>query len=102
MPPGEADDAVEILLELPGEATLADPTDPGDADQAGPALAGRRMEQVLDEPELVVAADKRGLQGVGPAAAAPFGDDPQRPERGDRCELAFQCVLPGGFEGDRR
>ena len=102
MPPGQADDAVEVLLELPGEATLADPADPGDADEPGPALAGRRVVQILEEPKLVVAADEWGLERVGPAAAAALGNDPQRPERRDRGDLALQRVLAGGLEGDRR
>ncbi len=49
MPPGQSDDPVQVLLEFPGEATLADPADPGDADEPSPALAGRRVVQILEE-----------------------------------------------------
>ena len=40
MPLDGAHDPVEVLLELPGEAALADPTDPGDQDEPGPPFPG--------------------------------------------------------------
>ena len=60
-----------------------------------------RVEQVLEQPELVVAADERRLQLVAPAAAAALGDDAQRaPRRHRRC-LALEDLLAGGLERDR-
>src|SRR3989304_5843723 len=40
MPPHGRDDAVEVLLELPGEPALAYPAGPDDRDEPGAALPG--------------------------------------------------------------
>ena len=48
------------------------------------------VEQVLEQPQLVVAADERRLERVRPAAAAPLGDDAQRPPGGDGRRLALE------------
>ena len=53
---------VDVLLELPGEARLADPGDAGDRDELRLALLRRRVEELLDEPQLAVAADERRLE----------------------------------------
>ena len=58
------DDAVDVLQELPGEAALADAGRPGDRHEPRAALAGGRVEQVLEQPQLVVAADERRLEAV--------------------------------------
>ena len=71
-------------------------------DEPRPALADRRVVQVLEEPELVVAADERRLERVRPATAATLGDDSQRPEGGDGRGLALERLLAGGLERDRR
>ena len=44
-----------------------------------PPLARRRVEQVLEQPQLVVAADERRLEALVAAAPAALGDDAQRP-----------------------
>ena len=49
-----------------------------------------RVEQVLEQAQLVVAADERRLEPVVAAAAAALGDDPQRPPRRDRRCLALE------------
>ena len=54
-----------------------------------PSRTGR-VEEVLEQPELVVAPDERRLERVGPAAAAALGDDAQGPPRGDRRRLALE------------
>jgi hypothetical protein len=58
--------------------------------------------QVLEEPQLVVAAHERRLEGVGPAPAAALGDDPQGPERRDGRDLPLEQLLADGLEGDGR
>ena len=58
---------------------LADAGRADDADQARAALAGRGVEEVLEQAQLVVAAHERGLERVGTVAAADLGDDPQGP-----------------------
>ena len=65
------------------------------------ALAAGRMEQVLEQAELVVAADERRLEGLAPVAAADLGDDPQRAPGRHRRRLALEGLLAGLLEGDR-
>ena len=38
------------------------PGDPGDRDQLGLPLFGRRVEELLDEPQLAIAADERRFE----------------------------------------
>ena len=63
------------------EPALAGPGEPDDRHDPRPALATGRVDEVLEQRELAVAADERRLQLVAPAATAALGDDPQRPER---------------------
>ena len=60
------------------------------------------MEEVLEQAELVVAADERRLERVRPAAAPALGDDAQGAPRRDRGDLALEQLLAGRLEGDRR
>ena len=61
-----------------------------------------RMEEVLEQAQLVVAADEGGLERLRPVAAAPLRDDPQGAPGGDRGGLALEVLLAGRLEGDRR
>ena len=79
VPVDDLEHAVDVLEELPREPALADPALAGDRDQAGTPLAGRRMEEVPQQPQLVVAADERRLEAFGPALAAALGNHAQRP-----------------------
>ena len=101
VPPDGVDQAVDVLQELPGEARLAEARRPDHAHQPGPALPGGRVEQVLEQAQLVVTADERGLEGLGPIPAADLGDDPERAPRRHGRGLALEGLLPGLFEGDR-
>ena len=60
------------------------------------------MSSVLEQPELVVAPDERGLGQVGAAAPAALGHDAQRPPGGHRRGLALEHLLAGRLEGDGR
>ena len=62
VPVRELRQPVEVLVELPAEARLADPGDPGDRDQVRLPLLGTGVEEVLDLAELAAAADERGLE----------------------------------------
>src|SRR5207302_1226413 len=62
MPPDVVDEAVDVLLELPGQARLADAGHTDRGDEARSAVVRGRVEQVLDEPELSVAADERRFE----------------------------------------
>ena len=60
-----------------------------------------RVEQVLEQPQLLVAADERRLERLRPVAAAALGDDAQGAPGGDRRGLALEDLLAGRLEGDR-
>ena len=66
-----------------------------------PPLAARRVEEVLEQAQLVVAADERRLERLGAVAAADLGDDPQGAPGRDRARLALEHLLAGRLEGDR-
>ena len=63
--------------ELPGEAALADARGTDDRHQARAPLPAGGVEQVLEQAQLVVAADERRLEGVRAAPAAALGHDAQ-------------------------
>ena len=73
VPPDRLNKAVEVLLEFPGQAGLADPADPGDRHEPGPPLPPGRMEEVLEQAQLVVAADEGGLERLRPPVTADAG-----------------------------
>ena len=75
MPPDLVDQAVDVLLELPGQPRLPDPGDPDHRDQVRLALLGAGVEELLDEPELAVAADERRLEAGRLLRAAAGGGD---------------------------
>ena len=101
VPPDGVDDAVEVLVELPGEARLADAGDSGDGHQVGAAVVRRRVEEVLDQLELAVAADERGLEPGRLEGARPRGDHPERAEQRDLLRLALELVRACLLVGDR-
>ncbi len=100
MPPDALDHAVEVLLELPREAALADPRLADERHEPCPPLAARRVELLLEEAQLVGPADERWLERVRPAGAASFRDHPDGPECRHRAGLALQRRLAGRLEGD--
>src|SRR3972149_2868258 len=71
VPPGVLDETVGVLGELPGEAALPDPGGTHDRHESRPPVPPGRMEEVLEEPELVVATDERGLHAPCPVAPPP-------------------------------
>ena len=101
VPPDGVDEAVEVLEELPREAGLPDPARSDHAHEAGPALAARRLEQVLELAELLVPADERRLERVAPVPPAALGDHADGAPRRDRRRLALERLLAGVLEHDR-
>ena len=55
------------------EPALARAGDPDDGHDPRPSLAPVRVDEVLEQPELAVAADERRLELVAPPAAAALG-----------------------------
>ena len=101
MEPDGLDQAVDVLEELPGEPGLADPGRPDDRHEPRPAVAARRMEQVLELAELIVPADERGLERLGAIPSADLGDDPERAPGRDRDCFALEDLVLGLLERDR-
>ena len=101
MPPHGRDEAVEVLLELPGQTGLSDSRDADDRQQVGLAVLGARVEELLDHTQLAVTADERRLESGGAAFAAAVRDHAERPVEVDRLRLALQLVRARVLVGDR-
>ena len=100
MEPEIVDQPVPVLGKLPGEAGLSDPGWADYGHEPRPPLARGRVEEVLDQAELVVAAHERRLERLRAVAAADLGDDAERPPGRDRADLPLERLLPDRFEGD--
>ncbi len=70
------DDPVEVLVELPDQARLADPGEAGNRDQMRSTLLGAAVEEILDQLHLAVATDERRLQPGRLERPADTRDDP--------------------------
>ena len=101
VPISALDEPVGVLRELPREAALADTGRAHDRDQPGTALASSGVEQVLQQPEVVVTADERRLQPARTVLAAYLGHNTHGTERADRRRLALEQLLTGRLVGDR-
>ena len=89
------------LSELPRKPRLADPGRADDRHDPQPLLALGGVEQVLEQSQLVLAADERRLERLRAIAPATLGHDTQGAPRGDRCLLALERLLAGRLERDR-
>src|SRR5438270_8827828 len=102
MPEHVIDRTVEVLLELPGEARLADAGDADDRDEVRLPFLRRAVEVLLHEAQLSRPADERRLElARGPRASADRGDS-ESPEERERLGLALQLVLARRLVRDRR
>ena len=102
MPADRLDQAVDVLQELPGEPALADAGRADDRDEAGPPLAGRRVEEVLEQAQLVVAADERRLERLASGSAPPRSATTRSARHaGTGRALPLSDLLAGRLEGDR-
>src|SRR6266508_2866421 len=77
MPVDRVRDAVEVLVELPHQAGLADAGDARHGDEVRLSLLGANVEEILDLPELAVPADERRLETLRLQRATAAGDDAQ-------------------------
>src|SRR3989304_2103269 len=80
VPPGVLDETVGVLGELPGEAALPAPGGTHGRHGSRPPVPPGRMEEVLEEPELVVATDERVLQALCPVAPPDLRHHAQGPD----------------------
>ncbi len=101
MPVHVVREPVDVLGELPGEARLPDTGDARHRDEMGLVLVGRRVEEVLDETQLAIAADEGRLEADGAVRALALRDDPERPPQLDRLGLPLELVRSRRLVGDR-
>jgi hypothetical protein len=90
MPPDVPDEAVDVLLELPGEARLADAGDPRHRHELRPLLVRRAVEELLQQPQLAAPADKGRLQTGRPQLASATGGNVGRTPERHPLDLALQ------------
>jgi hypothetical protein len=102
VPPDLLDEPVEVLLELPRQARLADPRRPHHAHEARFPVTSAGVKQVLEQPELLVPPDERRLERLAPVAAATLRHDAKGVPRRHRRLLAFQRLGAGRLERDGR
>ena len=95
VPPRRFQDAVEVLLELPGKPRLPHAGHRDDGDQVRAALVGGRVEELLGQAELALASDERRLEACGATPTFPCGDDAERTPQRHRLALPLQCMLAG-------
>ena len=92
VPPRVVARPVEVLLELPREPGLADPTDADHRDEARPTLVRGGVEPLLHQSELGVTSHERRLErrrGHHPSSEA---HDADRPPQIDGLRLPLQLV----------
>ena len=100
MPVDDLGDAVDVLLEFPDQAALADPTLADDRDQPRAALGAGGEVEVLEHPQLRAAPDERRLELLVPPRPAATGDHPQRAVGGHGRGLPLEQLLARGLERD--
>ncbi len=92
MPAVHLGDAVQVLVEFPAEAALADPGDAAHRDEVGPTALGCGVEEVLHQPQLPVPPDEGSLEPLGLERSADAGDDAHGLVQPDLLRLALQGV----------
>ncbi len=102
MPEDVVCEAVDVLLELPRQARLADPCETRDRDDLGLPFVGRAVEEFLDEAQLPVTADERRLEARRAQRSLCSGHHAQRSIERHRLGLALQLVAARVLVGDRR
>ena len=93
---------VDVLVELPQQARLADSGGAIHGHQPRRAALERTVEELLQQPQIGVAADQRGLDATLSLGSAEAGDHTRRPPQVNRLGLAFDGVVAGVLVGDRR
>ncbi|GBD84462.1 hypothetical protein BMS3Abin02_00855 [bacterium BMS3Abin02] len=100
MPEDRRRQPVDVLLEFPDEAGLANACDSNDGNKAGATFPLGGVQQVFEYPEFVVAADERRLDPVPSPGSAPHPRDASRTPHGDRFCLSFQHLRAKHLEVD--
>ena len=100
MPVDLLDEAVDVLLELPGQATLADPRRPGDGDESRAPFRARGVDHVLQQAQLDLTPHERRLEALTSATPALVGHHAQCAPSRHGGGLALQHLFAGRLEGD--
>ena len=100
MPVDGLDRAIEVFLELPGQARLADARRPGHGHEPGATVAAGGDHQVLQQAHLLFAPNEGRFGQLRAALPATLGHHAQRPPGRHRCGLALEELLAGLLEGD--
>ena len=95
------DEPVDVLLELPGQTRLSDAGDSGDGDELCLVLFRSRVEELLDEPKLAVAADERRLEARRAHRAEATRSDAKRTPQLHLLRLALELGRPDLLVGNR-
>ena len=95
VPPDVLGETVDVLLELPGKARLADSGDADNGDEVRPSLRRGGVEELLDTPQLAVSPHERRLEPRRLERSPPPRRHPQRLPGGDRLGLPLELVLTG-------
>jgi len=101
VPPHLFDQAVDVLEELPRQAGFAGAGNPDHRDEVRLPLLGRSVKEFLDQSELTVAADKRGLEARRFQGSATPSDHPDRAPNGNRLGLPLELARAGLLVDDR-
>jgi hypothetical protein len=101
VPPDVVGEAVDVVQELAREPGLADPRRTIDRHEADPTLARGGVEELLEQPEVLIAADEGRFEDVSAIPAAHPGHHAQGSPGGDRRRLALEGLGPCGLERDR-
>ena len=97
------DEAVDVLLELPGEAALADAAGPGDRDEPRAPLAADGVEAASLSRRNSSSRPTNGGSGMSDRPCPPRWATTRRARQaGTGAGLALEELLAGLLEGDRR
>ena len=95
-----AREPVDVLEELPRKTGLADAGHAGHEHEAGRAPLGRSVEELLYEPQLVVATGEGRLEHARALRPRRRRHDPSRPKEPDGLGLALEGVFARLAVGD--
>ena len=87
---------INMVQELPSETALADARRANDRHKASPLLAGGCVIEVLQERQLLVAADEGRLGAFAPPPAPDAAHDSNGAPGGNRALLPFRACSPAG------
>ena len=95
------DHTVDVLVELPSQAALADAGHAHERHEPRAPFPSGRVKQLLEDAHLGIASDEGRFESLAAVRAAAHGDDAVRAPGGDSQLLALEQLVAGRLEGDR-